>query len=356
MPTYGDVFLGDFRGLLTQLAQLTHKAYDEQDVRDLVSKIGTKTELFLKATAFPVKDPRNNFYSFIDELASVGIDQTHIGWFHDLRKLYNDAKHDPNAQVTLLMATETIGKAEKTANLIVGNSIGNSSQTIRSNSNRVYWIAAWDHYTSGDTEIHILIPGESGHWLGPPTFDMINIKVLEWDDVKFKLSVAGKLSNPVGLIPQNQLDLFKDDDFLAAFVWEGEYRVLLNVLAQHELRQKLITGLNRQDTGHYMQIAVLMAMLDVIGASYSIDDLATNIQSQAIASYGVPPEYTHMEYFIEGLKSLAEKIDINQWPNIHGPKWLSEEQWGSEENPIALHANGYIMIDSNFTLAMKWEM
>ena len=234
MPTYGDTFLEEYRNTLEQFTQLTHRAYEEQEVRDLVSKIGTKTELFLKATAFPAKNPRDNFFSFIEELSSVGIDQTHIDFFHELRKLYNDAKHAPNVEVTLLASSKTVQDAQETAKRIVNNSIGYSDRSIRPNSNRVYWIAAWDHYTSGDTEIHILIPGESEHWLGPPTFDMIHIKALEWDDVKSKLAGGGKLSNPDGLIPQKQLDQFNVEDFLAAFAWEGEYRVLLNILAQHE--------------------------------------------------------------------------------------------------------------------------
>ncbi len=73
MPTYGDGFLDDYEGAIGRLAQLTHRAYEEHDVRDAVSKIGTKTELFLKATVFPAKNPRDNFYSFIEELSSIGL-------------------------------------------------------------------------------------------------------------------------------------------------------------------------------------------------------------------------------------------------------------------------------------------
>ena len=355
MSTYGDNFLKDYISTLDQLAQLTHRAYEAQEVRDAVSKIGTKTELFLKSTAFPAKNPREDFHSFIEELSSVGIDQTHIDYFHALRKLYNDAKHAPNVEVTLLASITTVQDAQKTAQLIVTNSIGSSSDPIRSNSTRVYWIAAWDHYTSGDTEIHVVIPGESEHWLGPLTFDMVNIKALEWDDVKTKLGVAGKLSQPDGLIPQKQLDLFNEEDFLAAFVWEGEYKALLNVLAQHELCQELIAGLNRQDTGHYMQTAFLMAMLDVVSTATSTDELGENIKTQATTCYGVPTDYKHTTHFIDGLIVFIQQIDQNLWVKIHGPKWLTDEQWAAVDTPKALHANGYMMIDENDTVAMKWK-
>jgi hypothetical protein len=356
MATYGDLLLDDYRSTLEQLSQLTHKAYTEQEVRDLISKIGTKTELYLKAIAFPVKNPRDNFVSFINELKTVAIAQAQVDWLHDLRKLYNDAKHNPGAQVTLLSATATIRNAEKTVLVIVGKGIGNSSLVNRLNSHRVYWIAAWDHYTSGDTEVHIIIPGESEHWLGPPTFDMVNIKLLEWEDVKSKLSIAGLLSDPDGMIPKKQLESFKkDDDFLAAFVWEGEYRILLNVLAQHELRQELIGGLNRQDTGHYMQIAFLLAMLDVVTSSNSIANLESNIQTQATISYGVPKDYVHSSRITDGLVSLVKKLTVNDWANIHGPKWLTDKQWDEVDKPKAVHENGYILIDSNLSVAMKWK-
>ncbi len=355
MPTYGQVFLEDYRSTLDKFNQLTHRAYEEHETRELVSKIGSKTELFLKATAFPSKNPSDNFYSFIEELSNVGFNQTHIDFFHDLRKLYNNAKHAPNEDVALLESTEIVKNSQKTAELIVASSVGFSGRSVRPNSNRVYWIAAWDNYTCGDTEIHVLIPGESEHWLGPPTFDMVNIKALEWDDVKFKLSVGGRLNKPEGLIPQKQLDLFNVEDFLAAFVWEGEYRVLLNILSQHELRQELIAGLNRQDTGHYMQTAFLMAMLDVVSSANSVNDLQESIKAQAIMCYGVPPDYKHTKHFINGLAAFVQQVGTSNWSQISGPKWLTEKQWAEVVNPKASHSNEYMLIDANYTVAMKWK-
>ena len=169
MATYGDVFLEDYRASLDALSRLSHDTYTDQDVRDLASKIGMKTELYLKSTVLPAKNPRDNFVSFINDLSYLGVDQNHIVWFHDLRQIYNKAKHDPNAQVTLIETTEVVQNAQKTAKLIVANSLGDSVRRVRSTATRIYWIAAFDHYIDGDTEIHIIIPGESEHWLGPPT-------------------------------------------------------------------------------------------------------------------------------------------------------------------------------------------
>ena len=155
--------------------------------------------------------------------------------------------------------------------------------------------------------------------------DHVNIELLAWDEVKSKLAVAGVLRNPEGIIPPSQIDLFKkDSDFLGSLVWEGEYRALLNVLAQHELRLPLIGGLNRQDVGHYMQIAFLMAMLDVLDSSATTDTLRVNIETQAKICYGVPLDYKHTNHFVDGLLTLVNQIDNREWPNITGPQWVTE--------------------------------
>jgi hypothetical protein len=62
-----------------------------------------------------------------------------------------------------------------------------------------------------------------------------------------------------------------------------------------------------------------------------------------------------MEDYINGLKVLAQQVDITLWSNIRGPIWLTEDQWEREVNPKASHTNGFIIIDSNFTVAMKWK-
>jgi hypothetical protein len=174
----------------------------------------------------------------------------------NLRLAYNAAKHDPNTSVKLLDSIEVIRSAHETAQEIVWRGIGLCTSRVKPNADRVFWIAAWDHYIGGDTEVHVILPGESEHWLRPPMFDVVYINLAEWDQIKSKLSIVGVLKDGKGLIPYPQYVSFQSDgDFLQAMVFEGDYRQLISVLAQHEKRQELIPGLNRHDTGQSMILA-----------------------------------------------------------------------------------------------------
>ncbi len=196
-----------------------------------------------------------------------------------------------------------------------------------------------DHYTSVIRRFTVYT-GRVGALLGPPTFDMINIKAMEWDEVKSKLAVVGKLSQPDGLIPQKQLDLFNVEDFLCSVCLGRRIPCAIDCsCAQHELRQELIPGLNREDTGHYMQTAFLMAMLDVVSTAISTDELRGNIKTQATKCYGVPADYKHTTHFIDGLIAFVQQVDQIHWTDIHGPKWLTAEQWAAVANPKAIHTN-----------------
>lgn len=357
MPTYGDQFLGEFQSTLDSLQKLTHVDYVEQQIRDHVSKIGGKTELFLKAVAFPRKNPRHDFVSFINELSTCGIDQQEIDRFHDLRRAYNIAKHNPTTSVTLLDSIDVVRDALATARVIVARNIGLCNSRVNPNANRVFWIAAWDHYIGGDTEVHVILPGDSEHWLGPPTFDIVYVNLSEWDVVKSELSDAGVLKDGKGLIPETQYETFRtDSDFLQAIVFEGDYRRLITVLAQHEKRQELIPGLNRHDTGHSMILAYLLAAVDVLGAVSSVDDLKEAITSRARDVYAVPDDYQHSDVLADGFVELFRQLDEKEWQNITGPIWLSEDRYTRRcEKCTAKHAKYDIAIDSDHVVVALWK-
>lgn len=357
-PTYGHIFQSEIDKFLRQFQELVYEGYSETDVSGLVSSLGTKLELFFKNSVFPQKNPRDNFVSFINELASMDQFQSvNYECFHDFRKLYNKAKHDPNANLDLLAVIDTIKSMKLLVDSMIEIGIGDTSNVPKSLAKRVYWISAYDHYIDGDTEVHIIIPGDTDHWLGPPTFDRVNIKLLDWDEVKNKLGSCGTLKNGEGFIPQNQIEILKkDSDFLSAHVWEGEYKLLLRVLAQHELRINLIVGLNRHDTAHNMQVAFLMATLDVLTPGASPTELRSAIKQCASDYYGVPEDYKHTGHFLDGMIDMINGVEPGQWQNIHGPVWLSEEKYNQKlPDALSTHSNKYMLIDNTHTILMKWS-
>lgn len=355
MTSYGDAFVEAFAESLAALRSLSHSNYSEDNVRQVVSRIGTKTELFLKSIVFPQKDSRGNFASFIDELGTCGVSATHVRYFHDLRHAYNAAKHDPNARVTLVESVATLSNARDAALALVTTNSGAVSLPACASTRRVFWIAAWDHYNSGDTEVHVILPGTSDHWLGPPKLDYINISISEWDNVKSEMADVGVLRDGKGLIPEQQYALFNaDSDFLQGLVFEGEYRELLSVLGNHESRQELITGLNRQDSGQAMVLAFMLATIDA--ASYATpDSIGDAIKSQAVAGYAVPLDYGYADYIANGFANMLSQIRASDWRNITGPVWLSEEQYNKcASDALATHPEYSIIVTRQHTMAEKW--
>ncbi|MGX9459881.1 hypothetical protein ACWXWU_01380 [Shewanella sp. A14] len=356
--TYGKIFQSEIDKFLEQFQSLMYDGYSASNVCELVSSLGTKLELFFKNSVFPQKNPRDNLNSFINELTTVAqfrsLDYEN---FHDFRKIYNKAKHDPNANLDLLVVIENIKAMKLLVNTLVEIGVGDISKAPKSLAKRVYWLSAYDHYIDGDTEVHIIIPGDTDHWLGPPTFDRVNIKLLDWDEVKNKLGSCGVLKDGEEYIPQRQVEILrKDSDFLSAHVWEGEYKLLLRVLTQHELRLNLIAGLNRHDTAHNMQVAFLMATLDVLTPEVSLTEFRSAIKQCAIDYYGVPKEYEHTDHFLDGMISFINGVEADKWENIHGPTWLSEDKFNQKlQSATSAHANKYMLIDSTHTILMKWS-
>jgi len=195
------------------------------------------------------------------------ISQTFRGNLHALRTAYNTAKHDPANVSGLLQTLRIVGEARRAIEHLIELRIGRVNESIASDLKRVFWVAVWDHYIHGDSEVHIILPTVSDRWLGPPTFDLIYVEAMAWDQIMKELSSDGSLAIGEGIIPKLQFEEFRqDDDFLEAWVFEGDYRTLITILARYELRQELLPGLNRQDRPGSMTLAFLLAAMDSITA------------------------------------------------------------------------------------------
>ncbi|MEZ4862830.1 MAG: hypothetical protein R3C14_16050 [Caldilineaceae bacterium] len=357
MATYGEKFVSELSDATATLVRLTYDEYEPTQLRDVLSALGAKTEIFLKSAVLPRRNPKNTFEWFIEDLANEGIDQPSRDKLHALRKKYNKAKHHPATIIDLLEVLGIIKEATEAIKQIVLKRIGSTGAIVNPHLNRVFWLAVWDHYIHGDSEVHIILPNESEHWLGAPTFDIIYINLAVWDNVKADLALIGLFNDGRGIIPDSQYDAFNSDsDFLDAWVFEGDYRSLITTLAQYELRQDLILGLNRHETSGSMILAYLLASVDVVGSGGIPKDLAAAIQQQATAVYAVPPDYLHAQYFAEGMAEMFLQIDLKEWSRISGPSWVRDAKYNEFASANrAKHPKYQIMIDEEYVVRMLWN-
>lgn len=357
MATYGEKLLSELAEAKAALLTLAHADYEPTQIRDVLSTVGAKTEIFLKSVALPGRNPRNTFEWFIDELSAIPIDQPFLDSLHALRRKYNAAKHDPAIVIPLLEATQIVENARLAIAEIVLKGVGSVAAVVNPHMQRVFWMAVWDHYIGGDSEVHIILPGESEHWLGPPTFDTIYVSISGWDSIVATLPQLGTFRNGRGLIPDAQYKAFNSDsDFLGAWVFEGDYRTLITTLAQYELRQDLIPGLNRHENSGSMILAFLLASIDVVGSVADPATLAAEIAKQATAVYAVPADYRHSAYLADGLAEMYRQIPQVEWPRISGPVWMRELGF-REFTPAgrAKHSKYDIIIDQDYVVRMLWS-
>lgn len=312
MTTYGERFQAQVDSDLEAARSLAERHYSVEDVRGLVSATGTRLELFLKGVAFAGANARDNLYSFIDRLSGQGASQGTVKVLHQLRQEYNNVKHDPAHEPTLIAVINLLQRFRQAVHEMVGLGLGITNRPVREANRRVFWVAACDHYIGGDTEVHIYLPARPEGWPVPPSFDLVYVDMSSWDDVKETLAVIGELGPAEEHLPERMLKVLSGEEgFLEAFAFEGDYRSLLTTLTQHERRLELLSGLRRQDNPIAMVQAFLLATIDVASVAGDADqeEISQEIKAQAFQVYAVPQDLRRADDLARGMAHMICQID-----------------------------------------------
>jgi hypothetical protein len=324
--TRGSTYVDAITLTIGELRALAHRHYEKQDVCDLLVREGARLEIFVKTTWFPTLSANSTLNHLIGQLPISA--STDAAVLHEFRKAYNAAKHDPVNTPALLELDSLLQRLRDAVARVNAIGLGITNTVTSASSKRVFWLAAWDHYIGGDTEIHFMFPGDTQHWLGPPEFDMIYIDALRWDAAKTALGQVGLLRDGRGIIPQRFLEAWeKEGDFLAALVFEGEYRDLLTAVGQFELRQELIVGLNRGDNASQSWVGALLACVDTASSGTVPPDLTEAIKARAQAVYALRKDSHGLSEVSAALANIIIAVPANLWPHITGPVWVDQDKF-----------------------------
>lgn len=329
--------------------------FELSQARDLISQIGARTEIFIKTVLLPSVPPKQEFDACINALKREGVDKSDRDTLHRLRILYNENKHDSTCVPSILALQALIPALSEVFRKFARQNMGaiNAEAVLR--YHQVFWIAAWDNFIGGDTEVHVIAPTRSA-W--PPDLDLAYIDMSVWEQLKSSLSAIGSLRNGQGCIPDSVLSSFgEDSDFLQALVFEGAYRDLIAILAAHERREDLIPGLRREDNPRSMMQAFTLASVDVGAQSRNlklVEELSVAIADCAVGIYAVPKSYNllyHMAtYFAEMLLGVQE-ANRNR---LAGPIWVSKEEFASEERfAQSKHAYLPVLVSADNTVVFE---
>lgn len=347
MQSNGEEFQQKISHAKEELTLLSRRIYDSSDVNAILAGIGTKTELFFKAVLFPSESPWRPFKYFINCLEDL-ISPEEIEELQAFRRSYNLARHNPRFKIGVIQAQQYLSSLETVMQRIFDLKVGNSSLSVSTSTKRVYWVTAWEHLIGDDTEVHIIVPGESKDLMGPPELDMIRIESSQWEKAKSSMASSGRLDNWEGHIPEKYVSAWESlGDFVEAIAFEGEYRELLTSLAQYEKFIELMPGSNRGDSSQNVLVACLVALVDVITAVPAPNGIVTGITKQVTSTYALPESAADLLEIAEELACIA----TTAWDDVHpliGPMWASLEEFQQlKERAIAASGKFPVIIDEN---------
>jgi hypothetical protein len=356
MRTQTDAVLEIIRQGRREALELSGRDHTWQQMRSFLADAGSQVEIFLKETVYSRISTRKwTFERLIDELTLQGLDSQTVCDLHALRLAYNKVKHDQNNWLRdggvykLLQATETSLSA------IAKQNLGMANAPSGHRYERTFWIAAWDHYIGGDSEMHILLPSEE--WL-PSSFDMIYIDMLSWHAVVEELKQVGQLDIGEGSVPDQVFRDWKaESDFLNAGSFTGDYRALLSVLAAHERVEEILPSLKRESATSSLRNALLLATVDVAAAgqnNLAEQDLAESIRTLAAHQYAVPRYSAISLDFTPKLARLVFDVKPHMRASIVGPVWVTPATFATlAENAIARMPDSTIVIAADGRLVVQ---
>lgn len=321
---------------LRLLNQYMTEGYDASDIKNLLSKIASATELFLKRDVFPAKNKRDNFYSFIEELKEYSISQDKVDFIHNIRCAYNDAKHDPDSVIGILQVKGLLEDLKLVVDDILIADIGRVKSSVRAATARVFWICAWDHYVSGETEVTIFLPSEYDGFLGAHSVDYVSIHGLKWDDFKADLPNFGTVHPYEGIIPEGQVKFWlSEGDCLTPFVFEGEYSSLIICLSKYLRDVNLISGLAREDNPVNLLQTAVMAVSDAYANDPSASKESQCLSALSLANnqYAVLPKFNdHIEHYISKVVDVVDQVPLHVKSALTGPIWTTKEAYDSNDS------------------------
>ena len=353
MSTYSQQFQDSLTEWKKRADDLATYGFSLSAARDLSTEVGSQTEVLLKTAILPHISPRA---SFNDCIVALGLSSVDSDALNELRQIYNAAKHDPQWTPSLLQLQNLLQRLGEVIRRLSLTNVGQLNTDVRTRFHQIFWVAVWDHFTGGDSEVHIIAPARGAH---PPTLDLIYVHIHLWDQIKSSLATVGTVRRGEELIPADVFASFgEDSDFHQAIVFEGSFRDLIAVLASHERREDLIPSLLRENDQRAIMQAFVLAALDSAPASVSaaaIEEIAGAISQRAVEAYAVPANYRSLQAESAEFAEMVLAVPSMRRAKLNGPVWMVRRDF-DRQRPLALasHARLPVMVNSECTLVIQF--
>lgn len=235
------------------------------------------------------------------------------------------------------------------------NNLGLLNDAVSVRHNQVLWLAVWDHFIGGDSEVHVFVPAATDF---PPDLDLIYVSINSWNEIKATLSILGTVKSGEHAIPASIYQSFREDsDFQEAVAFEGEYRGLMATLASHERREDLLPSLRRVDDPQAIIQAFVLAAIDVASQFPQLPsekEYADEISNKLVQTYAVPRDYSCLASYSKEFGEMLKMLPEGSRRQMNGPLWITEKQFSiAAMNPLGRHPRFEILVNLESTVLLK---
>lgn len=341
------------------LKNLSGFSHTSDEIAVHVKITGAALERFLKDAVYNSPTTRDNLVDLINRLSNLGISNVTINAFHDLRLLYNSAKHNAAFTTTVEEIADALEKTALGLKEMEENNISNVNRPYKVRHNRILWFSAWDHYTSGETEISIFLPQTDTVF--PHAIEHFNIRYTGWDLIKSKYCSSNELLLGESYLPNEIYNFWtREGDFINAGIFKGDLKELVSDISKHidfNIENRLLPGLKREEDFMSVKCAVTFSLLDAFknNSCNNITDLKEEIFLRSAYDYGINISSKYLRLIIDDIshevfdcdKSTLDQIDEIVWTNkatfakqkIKQKIIPQYEIFLNEDNKIVCHLN-----------------
>jgi hypothetical protein len=332
--------VADATNVLRQVKELANQTFSRADLSELVEPFTSRLEYFMKAVVFPTASRRSNLATLIDDLPRLGVSPQTLSALHELRKLYNLSKHDPdvalNWSACLNALTSSVSALSEIAALKIG---AVDAPHERDQTTRIY-AGFWDHYTGGETEIGLFLP--SNHWLGTSPIATFHMPMEQWDTLKLLLSQHPLFTRGREALGEALWESFSaEGDFLDGGVWEGDARELLFLLSPFNdaaLETAVLPPLARRNSFLSIGLSVVSAAVDVVRANpnVDVDQLRSLIARRCVTDYAANLDAQHGQAVLTRAMQLLANLPADHRARLSGPAFRRAKNEAEFESSVPL--------------------
>ncbi len=336
---------------IKDLQRIMGISHTQDEFSGFIKGLGGEVEKFLKESVYHNTRNHDNFMALIDNLTQYQVNTTSIQFLHDLRLLYNKLKHEPLFSTTILICIETLQKSLIVMQEIELINMGAINDPYSQTESRIVWLAGWDDYIGGMTEISIFLPDYELDF--PIAIEHFNIDWKGWELIKDNFTLSGELMMGQEYVSEIAYKRWEgESDFLGAGRFTGDIQDLIKFISAHidiQKEEELLECLKRKNNSASVKAAIVFSLLDSFSDNTwnNFDDLIDEIKIRSSYDYGILIDSKTIDKYISYLNREIESTERTIFSSITGIKWLDEQRYNREQIQFNLIRGSNIAINSD---------